>query len=397
MKKLFSFALGVAVLFSFASCREKKNNDGKITLTVWESSNGPDEFIRQAGAVYTQAHPNVLIKYVNVELGDSSSQIALDGPAGKGPDIFAASHDRLSSLVAGGHVLPTVSPDEIKSLVLPACSKALTYEGTMYGYPVSAETYALFYNKTLIKENEVPKTWEELAAFAKKFNSENPGKYGFVMNVGEGYYTNIFTTEKGNRLFGPDGTDRKHTNINSEVAVDGMKFFQSLRSALDVPSSDLGTSTVDAMFQSGMAAIHITGLWNVVPFEKAKVDFGVTTLPALPGETTPAVSFSGTRTMFVSAYSDYPSEANDFAAFLVSREMQALRFKITGALPSVKINAKSQYVNGFMNQLEYSFPMPSVPEMTLYWEAINNASKNIWDGADVKKELDACNTTILGK
>lgn len=120
-------------------------------------------------------------------------------------------------------------------------------------------------------------------------------------------------------------------------------------------------------------------------------------MPALPGETTPAVSFSGTRTMFVSAYSDYPSEANDFAAFLVSREMQALRFKITGALPSVKINAKSQYVNGFMNQLEYSFPMPSVPEMTLYWEAINNASKNIWDGADVKKELDACNKTILGK
>ena len=50
-----------------------------------------------------------------------------------------------------------------------------------------------------------------------------------------------------------------------------------------------------------------------------------------------------------------------------------------------------------MKQLQYAFPMPSIPEMGNYWEAMNNASKNIWDGADVKKELDACNAAILGK
>jgi arabinogalactan oligomer/maltooligosaccharide transport system substrate-binding protein len=41
--------------------------------------------------------------------------------------------------------------------------------------------------------------------------------------------------------------------------------------------------------------------------------------------------------------------------------------------------------------------MPSIPEMGTFWEALGNASKNIWDGANVQKELDACDSAILGK
>ena len=41
--------------------------------------------------------------------------------------------------------------------------------------------------------------------------------------------------------------------------------------------------------------------------------------------------------------------------------------------------------------------MPSVPEMGTFWEAMNAASKNIWNGSDVKTELDACDAAILGK
>jgi len=396
-KKIMAAALFVAAVCTTSAFAAKKGKSNKVVLTVWESSNGPDEFIRQAGKAFTAKHPNVQIKYVNVELGDAVTQIALDGPAGIGPDLFAAAHDRLGSLVSGGHILPTSNADVIKSKVLGSCASALTYDGKMYGYPVSAETYALFYNKELIDENKVPKTWTDLAAWSKDFNSKNPGKYGFVMDVGSSYYTIVFTTSEGNRLFGATGTDTTNTNINSAASVKGMKFFQSMRSALDVPAADLDTSTADAAFQSGTAAMHITGLWNVKPFEDAGIDFGVTTLPALSGDNTPSASFSGTRAMFVSAYTDHPEEAKEFGEFLLSEEMQKLRFSITGTVPSVNVEVSSPYLAGFMNQLNYAFPMPSIPEMGLYWEAMNNASKNIWNGADVKTELDACNKAILGK
>lgn len=369
----------------------------KVTLSVWESDKGPDEFIKQAGAAFTAKHPNITVEYVHVELGDAAGQIALDGPSGKGPDLFAAPHDKLGEMASGGHVLATENPDAIKKQILGACATALTFNGTMYGYPVSAETYALFYNKALIKEADLPKTWDDLAAFAKKFNAANPGKYGFIMDVGNAYYTIIFTTSDGNRLFGPSGTDTTATNINSEKSVKGMKFFQGLKGALNVPSADLTTSVADAAFAAGSAAMHITGLWNVVPFKDAGIDFGVAPLPSLPGDSNPAASFSGTRAMFVSAYSAHPAEAAAFAEFLLTPEMQQLRFKITGALPSIDTPVDSPYMAGFVKQLNYAFPMPSIPQMGAYWEAMNNASKNIWDGADVQKELDACNAAILGK
>ncbi len=394
MKRCFNvFAAAVACGLVLSGCAKKADE-----LVVWESLNGPDKFIEQAAVAYKNLHPELKteIKFVNVEVGDATNKIALDGPGGVGPDVFCAPHDNLGRLVSGGHVLPTENPDAVASLVLPVCARAATYSGTMYGYPVSAETYALFYNKALISEAELPSTWEALAEWVKGFSAEHPDKYGFVMDVGNAYYTIIFTTADGNRLFGPDGDDASNSYLNTPAAVEGMKFFQSLRGAVNVPSADMSTDTVDEAFAAGNAAMHITGLWNVKKFEEAGVDFGIAPLPCLPGSDVPAASFSGTRVMFVSAYTEKSELANDFAAFCVSPDMQKLRFELTGALPSLSIKVESPYMPGFQKQMEYAFPMPSIPSMDVFWDAMNNASKNIWDGADVKRELDACNATILG-
>ena len=252
-----------------------------VTLKVWESLNGPDDFIKQAGAKFTEKNPNVKVEFVNVELGDASSQIALDGPAGTGPDVFAAPHDKLGELVSGGHVLAVKDAAAVEKNVLEAASSAATYDGMLYGYPVATETYALYYNKAYV--TDPPKTWDDVISFSKEFNAANAGKYGFVMDVGNGYYTILFTTSQDNRLFGPDGTDTTNTNINSAASAAGMQQFVALRAALNVPAADLGTDTVDALFSSGDAAMHISGPWNVKNFTDAGIDFGVATLPALAG------------------------------------------------------------------------------------------------------------------
>ena len=390
-QKLLVLSCAVLLVFSILTPSWAKT----VTLTVWESTGGPDEFIQQAGEAFTELYPNIKINFVNVELGDSSTQIAWDGPAGVGPDLFAAPHDKLGELVSGGHVLPTADAETLGAQVLETCRTGLTYDGTMYGYPVSAETYALFYNKAYLDKDDVPTTWDGLKEFAAEFNEANRGKYGFMMDVGNGYYTIIFTTSQGNRLFGPEGTDTVNTNINSPASVEGMKLFQSLREILDVPSADLTTSICDSAFANGDVALYITGLWNVANFENAGLDFGVAPLPALPGNDTPVASFSGVRAMFVSAYTDYQEEAELFAKFLVSEEMQRLRFDITGTLPAIPLAVESPYIEVFLTQLDYAFPMPSIPQMGAYWDAMNAASANIWDGADIQTELDACNAAIL--
>ena len=81
-------------------------------------------------------------------------------------------------------------------------------------------------------------------------------------------------------------------------------------------------------------------------------------------------------------------------ASLISPEMQQLRFKLTGAMPSINTNVNSQYIAGFLKQLEYAFPMPSVPEMGQYWTVMNSASARIWDGASDEQELGRADMQI---
>lgn len=390
-KGLVMLFIVFTLVFALTAC---DNDSDKIVLKVWESTLGPDEFIKQAGAEYINNHPNVEIEYVNVELGDSANQIALDGPAGVGPDLFAAPHDRLGELINGGHILETVDVDAVKEMVLSSTASALTYNDKMYGYPVSAETYALFYNMELIEENNVPTTWDELKTFAEIFDNE--GKHPFLMDVGNGYYTIIFTTAGGeNLLFGPDGTDVESTNINNQTAVDGMRVFQELRNVIDVPAADLTTAYADGAFAAGNVALYITGPWNIKNFSDSGIEFGVKPLPSLTEGGDPVASFSGTRAMFVSAYSEHPEEAADFAKFLLSDEMQQLRFDLTGgALPSIDVEVDSSYAPGFLAQLEHAFPMPSIPAMAGFWDSMNAASANIWDGNDIEVELDAVDVAI---
>ena len=383
-----------------AETDETADNGGlttdNITLKVWESSGQTEDFIKQAGEAFTELYPNITIEYENVEVGDANTQIALDGPGGVGADIFATPSNTIGGLVSGGHILPVENESDIVGKVAASCESAVQYNGNYYGYPVADETYALFYNKDLIPEDSVPTTWEEVEKFCQEFNSV--GKYGIIWNVSDAYYSPIFTGKGGNKLFGESGTDNTNSYMNTAEAVEGMTYLQSFREYLDVPAADIADNSVClAAFTSGNAAMYITGPWNVASCEEAGMNFGVTTLPALPGDDHPAASFSGARTMQVSAYTDYPKEAQAFAKFLISDEMQQLRYELTGAIPSTPITVESEYITGFQKQLEYAYPMPSIPEIDNFWEPMISACSNIWDGADVQTELESCNTAILAK
>ena len=264
-----------------------------------------------------------------------------------------------------------------------------SYEGVVYGYPLGAETYGLFYNKALIPE--APKTWDEVIEFAKKFNNKAEGKYALVWPVADGYYGYMFMESFGAPLFGPNGDDRKQHNLNSPAAINGLTYFQNLRKQiLDVPATDASGDFCNAEFIEGKAAMIITGPWKITDFKKNGINFGITTLPEFPDTDHPANSFAGVRLAFVSAYSDYPDEAKSFAKFITSKTMLEKRFKITDQIPPRKdIDTNNPLSNGIKNQLKYAKAMPTIPQLGTYWSAMGSAYSGIWDGDPVKPALDA--------
>lgn len=390
MKKWILLLLLVFALGAFAACG---GGDGDtVTLRVGESLGYTEDFIREAGRIFTERNPHIRVEFVNVEIGQAHTQVALDGPAGVGPDVFAAPHDQLGSLVAGGLILPARNPAQVQAQALASTVLAASFDGVLYGYPMSAETYAIFYNRDLI--DSVPGTFAELFDWTIAFNAANPGRFGFLFEPGNAYYTIIFMSQEGNRLFGPHGTDATTPNVNTPAAISGMEFMRSLRPMLDVPSGDVTTAFVDGAFMAGDVAMLMSGPWNIGNFLSAGINLGVATIPSLPGEVNPPASFSGTRVMFVSAFTHHPDEAHMFAEFLMTEEIQRLRYEITQTIPAAPIETGNPYFGGFMEQLQFAVPMPSIPEMGAFWGAMPAASANIWDGADIVEQLNMTYTAI---
>ena len=383
MKKLVCAATAMALAATtFAAPK-------KVALKVWESEGPEKAFITFAARQYKKVDPSVKITYEPVGSTDSRSKIELDGPAGVGADVFVAHHDHIGALVEGGHVLPVDDADTYLANFEDVAKIGASYGGTVYGYPLGAETYALFYNKSLVKE--APKTWDEVISFAKTYNNKAEGKYALVWPVGDGYYGYMFMASFDAPLFGPNGDDRKQHNLNSPNAIKGLTFFQSLRKQiLDVPASDVSNDFCSAQFSEGKAAMIITGPWKITDFKKSGVDFGITTIPAFPGSNHPGKTFSGVRLAFVSSYSEYPEQAKAFAKFITSKEMLEKRYEMTDQIPPRKdINATGELSKGIKAQLAYASPMPTIPQLGTYWSSMNSAYSGIWDGDDVRKDLNA--------
>lgn len=388
MKKLVSLLLVLALTLGLSAAMA----EAPVKLVIWEADGVEGDFIKAAAAKFTEQHPNVTFEFNAVSHTDAVQKLELDGPAGLGADLFAAPHDKLGQIVVGQLALP-LNEDGAKTVeekFMPAAKAAVTYDGVTYGYPTAIETYALFYNKALVPE--APKTWDEIIEFSKGYNNVAENKFAMVWEVSAPYYNYIFMSAYGADLFGPEGADQAKHDINSEAAIKGLSYFQSLNAAmLPVKAEDLtGSFCSGAFMETKTAAMFITGPWSINDAVNAGVDLGIAPIPMLPGTEHPPASFSGVRAMFVSAFSEHPEEAKAFAEFLLTPEMQQLRSDTTKTIsPQVDVKSDNPLFTGLMEQAKYAKPMPSIPAMDGYWQSMGPAFNNIWNGNDVKTELDA--------
>lgn len=381
MKKIVLVLMALALVAGSVFAAPSK----KVTLKVWESQGPEEKFIKQAIKDYRKVDRNVKFIYEPVGSVDADGKIMLDGPAGVGADVFVVPHDHMGSLVIGGHILENTMD---MSAFVPAAVIGASYGGKVYGYPLAVETYALFYNKDIIPNP--PKTWEEVFEFAKTWTDKSKNKYAIAWPVTDAYYDFMFYAGYGAQLFGPNGDDRHQHNLNSPEAVKGVQFFQQVRKQiLDVPSGDMTGDFVKSSFQEGTIPMVLGGPWDIAVYKEAGVNFGITTLPILPGAKDVPASFSGVRLAVVSAYSENPEQAKKFAEFLVSREELVKRFDITGQIPPRKdITVEDEWSQGILAQSQYAIPMPKITQIGTYWSAMGAAFANVWDGADPVDELN---------
>ena len=406
LKKLVVLLTVLVLAFGVAACGGSNNTSESLEiekdakLIIWESGGGSEEeFMKYAAEEFIKLHPGVTIEFQAVGHTDAAGKLAVDGPAGLGADVFAAPHDKVGELVAGSLVAENYFPEEYKANYLKAAIDGTTYTGTLYGYPVAIETYALFYNKDLVAEADLPKTWDDVITLSKAFQNYEENKYGLMADVGNFYFMYAFIGGFGGYVFGDGNTDKTDVGLNNSGAIEAGEFLRTLRAEiLPLNKADLSSAAKETAFKEGRLLFELNGPWATQGYKDTEgLNFGVIPFPKLSNGEVPT-SFSGVRSLFVSSFSKYPNAAHEFAKFASSKELLEKRFEITSQIPvhadlvdSAAIQG-DEYASAFLAQAAYAVPMPNIPDMGNVWGPMATALEVIWDKpeseATVKDTLD---------
>lgn len=376
-----------------ASASAESNLPAKpAELTIWPDDNADKLDVIKAIADKYTAKTGIKINIRGVAMNDQPDQLSLDGPAGKGPDLFY--QPGIGALVVKGLVQPIQASDDVRAIYTPESLNALSQDGTLYGLPLVTETYALFYNKKLVPT--APATTADLEKLMQDQTDAKKQKYGFLFEALNFYYAWAFMGGNGGYIFkqADDGKfDVNDIGLNKEGAVKGGQLIQSWIQKGWIPK-DVNGDVVGGLFTQGKVGAVINGPWAIQDYKKQLGDdVAVAPLPTLENGNHPT-SFIGVKGWMLSKYSKNPEWASDFAAFLTNEENALDYFKQTGEIPPVKsvLNAPEltgdPLVAGFSQQIQYGIPFPTVPELDNVWDPMANALKFIAGGKDVQASLD---------
>nr|WP_082891902.1 maltose ABC transporter substrate-binding protein [Sutcliffiella horikoshii] len=361
-------------------------------LLVWGGGDEHGEWVKYVAEKFTEEY-GVPVTIEEVSHTEAPGVLQTDGPAGLGADVFTAPHDHVGNMDNAGLIVENFFPEHYKENFIDAAILGTTLEDTLFGYPYAVENTALYYNKDLVEE--VPETFEELLELSKDFTDVRTDHYGIMFPPNDFYFVYGFLGGFGGYVFGNDNTDPTEIGLNNEGAVRAGEFLREVREvSLPLNSEDITPDIIGTLFNENQVMFRISGPWDVRAHTDAGVNFGVAPFPLLSNGERPT-NFSGIISYFVNSYTKYPDAAALYAKFATSEEMLEKRFEMTSQLPPHLALLESDVIlsdpilSGFLEQAQYSVPMPNISEMEVVWSPMADALTSIWNtDREVKEILD---------
>ena len=147
----------------------KKYQTRKSEFTIWTIQLKPvaTEIMEENISFFKQIHPGIKVNWVDIPIAEAQKRTLAAVLGGNPPDLINLNPD-FSLILAQRGALEYFSEEEGKKFSKSALDM-LRYEGKIFALPFYATSSVTLYNKSIFDScgfNEVPKTYEELAAIA---------------------------------------------------------------------------------------------------------------------------------------------------------------------------------------------------------------------------------------
>lgn len=387
------FILIVFVLFITGafSCQktsaEALQRSQKITLNYWgvdDSSGAFDKIISS----YRALHPHITITYRKFRAEEYEQALIEAWASDRGPDIFLIPNTWLDKYLRKGYLkeLPakismpyitakaggcqqsdtivikeksSTSLKNLKDKFVDVVTDDVVRDSKIYALPYSVETLALFYNRDLLNNANIPnpaENWNDFLDQVKKLTiqdaSGNILQSGVSMGTAKNipYSTDILTTLMlQNGVVMSSNKKATFTAASAEdqgyyPGVEALKFYTSFSN----PAKEVYTwnsSQIDAFsaFAAGKVAFFFGYPSDVADFKSKapKLNFGVAEVPQIPSLTRRA-NYANYWLNVVSFKTKYTQEAWDFIQFATAAENVSTYLSATGKPTALRSLISSQ-------------------------------------------------------
>jgi multiple sugar transport system substrate-binding protein len=296
-------AVAVLASFSLAACGSgfsssssapasgsASKNTNPVTVLIGSSGDAETASVKAAVAAWSTKSGVP----AEVKVASDLVQQATQGFAGGKPDdVLYVSTDQLTGWAKNGSLEAYGDQLANKSDFYPGLVSAFTYDNKFYCAPKDFSTLALVINTAMWKEAgltdaDVPTTWDQLAAVAKKLTK---GKRVGLAFGPELQRVGVFMAQAGGGLVSADGK----AQANAQPNIDALAYVKKLMTDGNAAfSSDLGAGWGGEAFGKKEAAMVIEGNWitGAMSSTYPNVDYTVAELPAGAPSSTPTAGAS---------------------------------------------------------------------------------------------------------
>jgi arabinogalactan oligomer/maltooligosaccharide transport system substrate-binding protein len=380
-----------------------RGGESAANLLIWVGGGAAGEETKKLGAAFGQENGvNVTVQIVPKEL---QTQFVTASQAGKAPDVVMGAHDWIGNLVQNGAIDPVQMAEDTKAAYQPLASRAVTFNGQIYGVPFTMNNIVLFRNTELAPE--APQTIEDMVAKGKEL--EAAGKVSEIFGlpvgpVGNPYHVNPLYTSGGGYMFGtlPNGDfNPKDLGVAKPEAGQAYQRIAALgEKGEGALKRSITTDNILSLFTGRKMAFMIDGPWQFPQLEKTNLEYDVSPVPPFAGGK-PARPFITVDAAYVASKSKNKALAQEFvtnywslpkvnvALFKAAQNVPALKAaleQIKQSDPLVVKVAEAGIANGEI--------MPSIPAMAAVWDPLGKAEAAIIGGADPASTVAAAAKAI---
>ncbi|MEU2336689.1 ABC transporter substrate-binding protein [Streptomyces sp. NPDC006654] len=407
------FALTLPSALLAAGCAAPSRGTGRpgdpivLTLLSHYASGALKEALRGPVDEWNATHDRVKVATEAVEFTDLLTTVMVRQAAGQGADLLHPYCLWNGQLVRAGVLRPAPPghAEEIRRGYGSAAVGSASVAGTVYGYPTEMQTYALYYNRRLLREAGVagpPRTWRELEDAACR--TARRDRYGNTLVQGFGLSTFDDSTTvgqtlallnaAGGRFVSADGS---RTELDSAA---GRAVFDLEHRLVARGASDPGVNVYQA-FASGQVAMVISAGWWTANLKslmgRAYRDVGVVPVP-LPETGGSRATLATGFMLGVNTAARHPREAWEFLRWLNTEKvhgatrMSALQVSVgslTGRADDMRTllgAATDPNLRPFRDALAYAVPEPNVPGAQQAKSLLRKNIEALWTGRQSVEE-----------